>query len=52
MPEEFTSWVDFGIHPPHKDRRDSVELPPDLDRPPLADGDGYDVDVLNAILDN
>jgi hypothetical protein len=52
MREECWSWEDFGIHPPLKDRRDSDGLSADPNRPPLADGEGYDVDVLSDVLDS
>ena len=51
MREEFKSWYDFGIHPPLKDVRDSEERSAEPNRPPLADCEGYDVDVLSAVLD-
>ncbi|HEY7312184.1 MAG TPA: hypothetical protein VH643_22660 [Gemmataceae bacterium] len=50
-PEEFKSWYDFGTQPPSKPR-DSEKLPTEPNRPPLANGEGYDVDILTAILDN
>jgi hypothetical protein len=51
MLEEFKTWYDFGIHLPLKDRRESEGRSAEPNRPPLADGEGYDVDVLSAFLD-
>jgi hypothetical protein len=51
MCEEFTTWVDIGNHLPRKETRDTVERPADPNRPPPADGEGYDVDILSDVLD-
>ena len=49
--EAFKSWYDFGTHLPLKDGRDCEGRPAEPNRPPLADGEGYDVDVLSRVLD-
>jgi hypothetical protein len=51
MREEFKTWYDFGIHLPLKDRRESEGRSAEPNRSPPANGEGYDVDVLSAVLD-